>query len=155
MPETALAEILPAAERTRTLDITERIVAQGENGPEESEKQSKVFVRPLPFRRWLSAMTYVGQILKHFPEDGIDFDDAAKLAVTVVYLLGESQIELVALACLATDKEPDFFDRIDPDDGVKIVMAVVEVNKDFFVTKVLPLLNEHLPTVKETLGQTQ
>lgn len=151
----ALEDVLPASERTQTIHVIERVAGRVEGVWQEKEVPSDVLVRPLPFLRWLKAMNYIGQILQHMPQEGIDFDDAAKLAVSIVYLVGEAQNELIGLACLATDKTDDFFDRIDPDDGVKIIMAVVQVNKDFFVQKVLPLLNEHLPTVKETFGQTQ
>src|ERR1044072_5634644 len=101
----ALEDILPASERTKTIDVIERIVAENK----EVEKLSTVFVRPLPFRRWLTAMQHISRVLQHFPEYGLSFDNDAALAVSLVYLLGEAQEDLIALASLATDKEAGFF----------------------------------------------
>ncbi len=152
MSEPALAEILPASERTQTISVIERIVAEGR----EVEKETDVLVRPLTLLKWLTATKYVGNVLQYIPADGLDLD--GDLTKSVVYLLqaaGAAQDDLIALVGLATGKDAEFFDRIDLDDGVKIIIAVVQVNKDFFVQKVLPLVSQHLPNIQETFGQTQ
>ena len=151
----ALEDILPATERTQTITVIERFVGKVDGKYAEREEPVDVYVRPLPFRRWLTAMKHIGSILQYLPAEGLDLNDVMRSVVYLINVAGQAQDELIALACLATDKEASFFDRIDPDDGVRIIVAVVQVNKDFFVQKVLPLVQEQLPAMTETFGQTQ
>lgn len=48
---------------------------------------------------------------------------------------------VIALMMLATGKSREWFDTLDPAEGVDLVTAVVEVNKRFFEQKVKPLLD--------------
>jgi hypothetical protein len=154
-----LEEIASSVERTRTIAVIERVVASDSGTPTEREKTTNVFVRPLPFRRWPKAISCITGMLRAFPDDGINFEDSTALGLLIAQLVGEADVELFTLLTLATDQDDSFFDRIDLDDGVKIALAVVEVNKDFFVQKVLPLATEAMPSIKEQItemsGQTQ
>jgi hypothetical protein len=150
-----LADIQGIAERTRTVTVTERTVAKSDGETfQEVGKPTKVFVRPLPFRRWLTALSHVGNVLAHFPAGDFDLSNPQQLAVWIIQLLGACPDDVIGVACLATDKDADFFDRIDLDEGVKIILAVVEVNKDFFVQKVLPQLLEKAPEVSNVVAAT-
>lgn len=149
-----------AVERTQTITVMERKVAVGENGKKtELGVPHDVFVRPMPMRRWLQAMTYLNAILKALPNTGIDLENPMQMALWVMTLFAEIPDQITGLLELATDEPADLFDRIDLDEGVNVVMAVVNVNKDFFVQKVLPLLSGIAPALKEkvesTFGQTQ
>lgn len=155
-----LADIQSGEQRTQTVSVTSRIVALGEDKePQEIEKTVKVFVRPLPFKRWLIATDILAGMLKHFPEAKIDFNDMSALGMFAAQLLGAAQVEVISLAMLATDQDEAFFDSIDLDEGLKIILAVIEVNKDFFVQKVLPMVKEAAPELQAkmqaTFGQTQ
>jgi hypothetical protein len=154
-----LAEIAGVKERTRVIPVIERKVATGTDGePTEVEVQSKVFVRPLPFRRWAQVFSYLTGILSKLPSGDFDLANETQLALWITSLVGNAADDIFAVASLATDRPVDFFDRIDLDDGVKIIKAVVEVNKDFFVEKVLPQLSEVVPNAKSiagTFGRTQ
>lgn len=154
-PEAALDAIQPGSERSRTIDVITRKVAEGK----ELERSDSVFIRPLPFRRWPQAIGHIAKLLEYLPEEGLNFSSNIDLAVWIATLAGQVSDDLFAVIELATDKKPEFFDTVDPDDGVKIIMAVIEVNKDFFTRNVMPLVNDYLPAIteqaKETLGQTQ
>lgn len=154
-----LAEIQSGEQRTQTVTVTSRLVAIGEDQePTEVTKIVKVFVRPLPFKRWLTATNLLAGMLQYFPGTKIDFNDMSQLGMFAAQLLGQAQNEVVALAMLATDQDEKFFDSIDLDEGLKIILAVIEVNKDFFVQKVLPMVKEAAPELQakmqETFGQT-
>lgn len=153
--EKAMEAVLPASERTRIIEVTERIVAIGQDGnPSEASATKKVFIRPMPFRRWLKALSLVTSLLQYLPEDGLNFadkdgnPDPLAIGIVVTTMLGTAEADLIALACLATDLDEDVFDRIDLDDAVAIITAVVEVNKDFFVQKALPLIQQSLPNME-------
>lgn len=153
-----LEEIQSGAERSRTLEVTERVIAMDGDTPVERAKTAKVFVRPLPFRRWSLAIGYIRQMLQFIPEQ-VDLTDPMSIGLFAGELLGAADEQVFGLITLATDKDVEFYDRIDLDDGIKILIATVEVNKDFFVQKVLPLLTAEAPNIQqaltETFGQTQ
>jgi hypothetical protein len=113
----------------------------------------------MPMRRWALAMTHLTAVIGALPNTGIDFDNPMQMTMVVMHILGKIPDEIFGLLELATDQPAEFYDRIDLDEGVKVMMAVVKVNKDFFVHKVSPLLLEVIPALKEkvqsTFGQTQ
>lgn len=154
-------EVLQTREqRTQIIPVTSRIVAlDDEKNPVELSKEVKVFVRPLPMARWFSAINLVVGMLGKFPQTAIDFNDMSALGMFAAQLLGQAQAEVIALAMLATDQDEAFFDSIDLDEGLKVILAVIEVNKDFFVQKVLPMITQVVPDLKakmqETFGLTQ
>ena len=156
MSEATQEAILPASERTQTVHVITREVAANKDGKsfKEVENEVAVFVRPLPFRRWPIALGHIANLFQFMPENGFDITNDAQLAVWVTNLLGNAGDDLFAIIELATGKEPAFFDMLDADDGLKIALAVIEVNKDFFVQKVMPLITEKLAVVKELLPET-
>jgi hypothetical protein len=91
--------------------------------------------------------------------EGLDVADSAQLAVFVGSIAPHVSEDLWAVVHLATDRDAEFYDSLDLDDGMKVIAAVVEVNRDFFHQNVMPLLDQYLPAVteslKETPGQTQ
>lgn len=155
-----LEALQSAEQRTQTVPVTSRIVAfDDEKNPQEVSRIVKVFVRPLPMKRWFVAIKLVTGMLSAFPQVKIDLSDMSSLAMFAAQLLGTTHAEVVQLMSLATDQDEAFFDTIDLDEGLKIVLAVIEVNKDFFVQKVLPMIQAVAPElqakVQETFGQTQ
>lgn len=58
--------------------------------------------------------------------------------------------ETLALMAIAINKPITFFDNVMPDEAMELLMAIAEVNVDFFVTKILPLV-ESLPARVEGL----
>lgn len=158
-PTAHLEDIQSSEQRTQTIPVTSRIIAIGEDGePKEVDKTVKVFVRPMPFKRWFTAIQYIQSMLGAFPQVAIDFNNPASLGMFAMQLLGDANAEVIGLMSLATDRDEAFFDTIDLDEGLKIILAVIEVNKDFFVQKVLPMVKAAAPEIitsmQETFGQT-
>lgn len=153
--EATLEAVLPAAERAKIIEVTTRIVAGDKDGPKEVEKKEAVFIRPLPFRRWATAIGHITNLLQYMPEEGVDLNNTTQVMVWIGSVINVAADDVFAVLELATDKKPEFFDMIDLDDGIKIAAAVVEVNKDFFEQNVTALISQYLPAVTETLGQTQ
>lgn len=154
-----LEDIQSSEQRTQTIPVVSRVVALGEDSePQELEKIIKVFIRPMPFKRWFTAIQYIQSMLGAFPTTPIDFNNPHQLGMFAMQLLSNAHAEVIGLMCLATDRDADFFDSIDLDEGLKIILAVIEVNKDFFVQKVLPMVKAAAPNVitqmQETFGQT-
>lgn len=153
---TELTELRGASERSVIVEVVERKIAQNETGdPVELGVPRKIFVRPLPMRRWALAMGYATKILSYLPDSGLDPHDTLKMSMWMIHLIGQIPEELFAILELATDCPPAFFDSVDLDDGVRVALAVVEVNKDFFLQKVWPLLSEVAPTIRDKVESVQ
>lgn len=153
--EAAIEAVLPASERSKTIQVITRVVANENGEMKEVEKIDSVLVRPLPFRRWPVAIGHITNLLQYLPQEGIDLDDDNQVMVWLGSVINVAFDDVFAVLELATDKQIDFFDKIDLDDGIKIAVAVVEVNKDFFEQNVTALISQYLPAVTETLGQMQ
>jgi hypothetical protein len=154
MSEPAMEAIQPASERTKTVEVITRKVVTEKDVTQELERPDSVFVRPLPFRRWPQAIGHIARLLEFIPKDGVDFNDNTQLAVFVGTVSAYVSDDLFAVMELATDRKPEFFDTLDADDGLKVMIAVVEVNKDFFLQNVKPLIEQYLPAITENLTET-
>jgi hypothetical protein len=155
---TGLEEILPASERTQTIEVVTRMVVGSGDGFKEVEKPEKVFVRPMPGRKWAKSLSLVTTLLQCIPQEGVSFKNETEMLVFAGALLGQMPDEALSLCAMAIDKEVGFFDLIDLKDTTKIVVAVFEVNKDFFIREVWPLVEPLIPQAKEAvteiIGQT-
>jgi len=60
-------------------------------------------------------------------------------------------VNLVCVACPAVDKEK--IDDMFPDDFVNLVGGVIEVNSDFFVQNLLPMIVERVGSLKAKIPQ--
>lgn len=58
----------------------------------------------------------------------------------MVDLLAEGGDDLIGFLAFATGQPREFVENLLPDDGIALTKAVFEVNSDFFVRRVLPLL---------------
>jgi hypothetical protein len=155
-----LKEMQSANERTQTITVMEKVVAVAENGEKtEVSNPKKVFIRPLSMRSWATALGYMTTVLGALPDISLDLDNPLQTMIWIGHVIGKIPDEIFGLLSLATGEPADLFDRIDLDEGITIAQAVVEVNKDFFVLRVLPMLSDLAPALKSkmesTLGQTQ
>ncbi len=62
--------------------------------------------------------------------------------------------DLVRAVAIATEQSEDWLGELLPDEFLALVTAVVGVNTDFFVQRVLPALNAATETTLATLGVT-
>ena len=152
--EAAMEAVMPASERTQSISVITRIVAKDGDVFKEVEKPDIVFVRPLPFLRWPKAIEHITNMFRYLPEEGIDVNNSAQVLVWLGSAIGVASEDLFAVLEMATDRKPEFFDTIDADDGLKIAVAVVEINKSFFVESVWPIIKGQLPAIAEMFGQT-
>lgn len=61
-----------------------------------------------------------------------------QLAINLMEANGEHFIKILAISC---DKPIKWAEQLNVDDAVVLFSAVLEVNKDFFIRKVLPTIN--------------
>ena len=47
---------------------------------------------------------------------------------------------------IATGRSKEWIDELESDSVIELLVAIVEVNKDFFTKKVLPLIKKYLPS---------
>ena len=52
---------------------------------------------------------------------------------------------LIDIICIATNKSTQWVEDLDNDKVIELLVGIVEVNKDFFIKKVLPLIQRYLP----------
>lgn len=68
-------------------------------------------------------------------------------------MLSSGSTEVFDLMSLVLKKDREWIDDLDLDDGVALLTAILEVNLDFFVRKVLPLITKKAEVLKEMSGQ--
>lgn len=64
----------------------------------------------------------------------------ADVAAQLVELMAESGEDVLRALGFFLGKPREWFDALDPDEGIALLYAVIEVNADFFNRRVLPLL---------------
>ena len=85
-PENELVEMQGRNERTITVDVMSRRVLVAENGEKkEVGVPKKVFVRPMPMRRWAQAMSLLTAILGNLPNTGIDLAAVERVLHQVIW----------------------------------------------------------------------
>jgi hypothetical protein len=58
--------------------------------------------------------------------------------------------DLLALLCLAANKPRAWFDKLPSDEGLNLMAAVIQVNRDFFVQRMSPVLQRLTQAVNGT-----
>jgi len=79
--------------------------------------------------------------------DAIDVNLIFKLFA----LHGDDMLEFLAIVL---DKDRTYVDELDLDDAVELMIAVAEVNMDFFAQKLMPLVNNRLGDLKQSTNKT-
>ena len=98
--------------------------------------------------RALLTVQRIGALLVQHVNDGTISTPAAILEIAA--LGGEDLIQLVALGL---DKPRSWFDTLDTDTGLEILIGFVEVNLDFFTKRVLPMLNSKTEELNQVMSQ--
>lgn len=72
--------------------------------------------------------------------------------ITVIAnLISEGGESIMDLMCIAAKVPRSKLDEMEMDDGVELLVSIFEVNADFFIQKVLPLVNAKMT---KTVGPT-
>lgn len=90
----------------------------------------------------------IGSLLGEMYKSG-ELTNRDKTVANVVYILSEGGEELIHLVGLGIGKNRGWFDTLDSDDGVKLVIAFLEVNVDFFTKKMMPQLLAAMQQMKD------
>ena len=97
---------------------------------------------PMKFGQLPKALQIVQKLgalfMQHYNDKTLDEPGAI---IEITALGGEDLIELVAFGI---GKPREWFDTIEADEGMSLVISFIEVNGDFFIKRVLPSLNKNL-----------
>lgn len=64
---------------------------------------------------------------------------------------GDNMLEFISIA-IAKDRK--FVNELELDDAVNVLTAILEVNMDFFVSKVMPMMNKRVENLKQFKSKT-
>lgn len=86
------------------------------------------------------------QAIKPIASDVLDAMEGSGDLLTTIELHGERMIEAVRIG---TGIERQRLDEMLPDDFVRLASAVVEVNADFFIKRLLPAMKQEVETLQD------
>lgn len=64
---------------------------------------------------------------------------------------GDNVLDYIAIAL---NKDRSFVDNLEMDEAIEVLIAIVEVNADFFVSKVMPMMNKRAVNLKQLKQKT-
>ena len=105
----------------------------------------EVEVKPYTFRHLLKAFGYLGKITEAFAY--IPLNNEINLFTAIALGLGNNDDAVLSLVKLATDKDEAFLEGLSASNGLDLLTAVWQVNKDFFYQKLQPALKELSPNL--------
>lgn len=85
-------------------------------------------IRPFTFGQLPRVLRHIGDVLGCLTGDTLDLSTLSEPAAE----------SIIALAMIAANKPRDWFDQLPPDEGIALLRAVIEVNRDFFARRVGP-----------------
>lgn len=89
----------------------------------------------------------LGGLLAEMYKSG-ELKNKDKTVTNVMFILSEGGEDLMTLMGLCIGKERVWFDTLQGDDGIKLTIAFLEVNIDFFTQKMMPQLLEAMQNLK-------
>lgn len=95
-------------------------------------KGEDFLITPYTFGQLPRVAKHIANIGQSISLEDIDLQELAAVG-------GE---DVLALCSIATGKSRSFFDTVGTDEGLALIAAIVEVNKDFFVKKLAPALGQ-------------
>jgi len=138
---------------TKALDVTIRVVKTGDDGqPYEAVTPEKLTVRSFTPSQWKIVISRLADLMQYLPAQGLDTDnaDVLQLGIWSAVLISGLQDDLFAILALAIGKNDEFFDLIDLADAVRVIGAVIEVNRDYYQKQLLPLIQHFHPYVPQS-----
>ena len=100
-----------------------------------------VHVAPLTFMEIVRAAKFLAPILAAVDSINAESKDIADLAS----LLTIAPDAMVKIASLSVHKDEAWFENLQADEGFDVLSMVYEVNKDFFVQRLLPKIRAKVP----------
>lgn len=118
-------------------------------GEEVTVKGETFTVKPFTFGQLPRAAQLVAGLSRALANSGIimltggaDFAIAENWTTKIVNILAEGGEDLLAFIGFVISKDRAWFDDLDIEEGIRLTKAVLQVNIDFFVQRVLPLMGE-------------
>lgn len=92
-----------------------------------------------------------GSDIMDFSQDGgkVNFKISPDWVLKLPQIMAEGGEALIEMVAFATSKPRKWFDTLPGDEGVNLTKAVLEVNADFFVRKMLPIFG---PVASPAIG---
>lgn len=96
----------------------------------------------------LKHATTIITMISSLPENAFDAEGKLNLedpSVTVILMIqmAEGGDVLLDLMSLATDKPRAWIEALNPEEGIRLLMKIWEVNHDFFTQRLAPLMQEY------------
>lgn len=118
-------------------------------GEEVTVKGETFTVKPFTFGQLPRAAKLVAGLSRALANSGIivftggtDFAIAENWTAKIVTILSEGGEDLLAFVGFVVGKERPWFDDMDIPEGIALTKAVFQVNIDFFVQRVVPMMGE-------------
>jgi hypothetical protein len=96
-----------------------------------------IHIKPFTFGQLLKALKHLSNIGNSFTT-GENLDDTSALLRVFSY----HTEDVMGLLILATGKDKEFFENLDPEIGIDLAMAAWRVNQDFFAQKLAPKIQQ-------------
>lgn len=74
-----------------------------------------------------------------------------KLIMELFSTDGDNMLEFISIAI---GKDRKFVNELDMDDAIDVLTAILEVNMDFFASKVMPMMNKRVVSLKQFKSKT-
>ena len=120
-------------------------------GQEVTAGGEKVTLKPFTFGQLPRAIKLLRPVTDAVGTAGIaefsagDFRLASDWPLRLPQLMDEAGEALVAFVAFACGKPRDWFDTLGADEGIALTRAAFEVNGDFFVKRIAPMLGMAIP----------
>lgn len=146
----ALASVEDLSE---SITVSSRQTAQ--DGREITTKDRHT-IRPFTYRKLFKVLDHFNNIFAAIGSiESIDLNDTMALFKLVMSVSAKAGEDVQAITALAINKDVNYLDTLQYDDGIALTVKVAQVNKDFFVNKILPMLTAYKAEVVEAQASGQ
>jgi hypothetical protein len=117
----------------------------------------EIAVRPFPFGKIPKVVTQASMLIQmvlSLPPDlitdegNIDIENPAT-AIILASMLEQGGEQIFSILALAVGKPKEWVESLPPDEGLLLLIKVWEVNKDFFMKRLGPLLRKLKPVTEK------
>lgn len=123
----------------------------------------KFDIRPFPFGKTFKVITQASSLIQmvlSLPTDLIMEDgtiDIENPATTIILssMLEQGSGPVMSVMAMAVGKPVEWVENLDPDEGILLLIKVWEVNKDFFMRRLGPMLQKLKPVQGKASEETK
>ena len=145
--------VASASDLTELVKVTS--TQRDRNTKREIIEQHEHEIRPFTFRQFFKVTAHLERVFNSIKGREVNFDDTMGLFQLALHACAEAGDDVMALLAIAIGRDVAYFDTLSMDDGAKLLVSVIKVNKSFFEQKVMPMLTTLTPaTSVEAVGAT-